>query len=172
MKVTPLEIQQKKFPVKFRGLDEDAVDSFLELVREQMEELSRENASLREEGSQREKELEDYKETESALRNMLIGMQQMVEEYKNDAKKEVEIIRKEAELQAERVVEEAQRKAVKIHEDIADLKGVRRHFKEELRRLIESHLEMSGVHEDTETEHPANMKMDDDSNEKIKLLTA
>jgi cell division initiation protein len=31
---------------------------------------------------------------------------------------------------------------IKIHEDIVDLKGVRRHFKEELKRLIENHTRM------------------------------
>ncbi|MEF9437346.1 MAG: DivIVA domain-containing protein [Candidatus Mariimomonas ferrooxydans] len=49
MRITPLDIQQKQFPTKFRGFDEEEVDSFLELVREEMEELLRENASLREE---------------------------------------------------------------------------------------------------------------------------
>jgi len=39
-------------------------------------------------------------------------------------------------------MKEAQDKVVKIHEDIVDLKGIRRHFKEELKRLIESHMRM------------------------------
>jgi len=40
------------------------------------------------------------------------------------------------------MIKESQEKVVKIHEDIVDLKGIRRHFKEEIRRLIDSHLKM------------------------------
>ena len=39
MKITPLDIRRKEFPTKLRGLDGKEVHSFLELVREQMEEL-------------------------------------------------------------------------------------------------------------------------------------
>ncbi|MEK7238731.1 MAG: DivIVA domain-containing protein, partial [Nitrospirota bacterium] len=117
MKITPLDIQKKQFPAKFRGVDKEDVHSFLELVREEMEKLLRENASLREEVQSTEKQLQDYKDMESAVRNMLIATQQMAEGYKNNAQKEAEVIKKEAELQTYKI-EEAQKKVIKIHEDI------------------------------------------------------
>ena len=154
MRITPLDIQQKQFPAKFRGFDEEEVDSFLEIVREEMEELLRDNASLREESKRLEKQLKEYKSIESALRDTLMTTQQIVEEYRNTAKKDAELIRKEAELRAEEIVREAQEKVVKIHEDITDLKGVRMHFKEEVRRLIESHLTMLNFDKIREGEKP------------------
>lgn len=154
MRITPLDIQQKQFPVKFRGFDEEEVDSFLELVREEMEELLRDNASLREEAKKSEKQLKEYKNLESTLRDTLLATQHMVEEYKNNAQKEAELIKKETQLKGEDMLREAQEKVVKIHEDIADLKGIRRHFKEELRRLIESHLRMLDFDKEREEETP------------------
>jgi cell division initiation protein len=154
MRITPLDIQQKQFPVKFRGFDEEEVDSFLELVREEMEELLRENASLREEVKRLEKQLKEYKSIEETLRDTLIATQKMVEEYQNNAKREAELIKKEAELKAEEMLKKAQEKVVKIHEDIADLKGIRRHFKEEVRRLIESHMRMLDFDKEREEETP------------------
>lgn len=154
MRITPLDIQQKQFPVKFRGFDEEEVDSFLELVREEMEELLRDNSSLREETKKLEKQLKEYKNIESTLRDTLIATEQMVEEYKNNAKKDAELIKKEAELKADEILGGAQEKVVKIHEDITDLKGVRRHFKEELRRLIEGHLSMLEFDKEREEETP------------------
>jgi len=154
MRITPLDIQQKQFPVKFRGFDEEDVDSFLELVREEMEELLRENASLREEAKRLEKQLKEYKNIETTLRDTLIATQQMVEEYKINAKKDAELIKKEAELKAEETIKNAQEKVIKIHEDITDLKGVRRHFKEELGRLIENHLRMLDFDKEREAETP------------------
>jgi cell division initiation protein len=154
MRITPLDIQQKQFPVKFRGFEEEEVDSFLELVREEMEELLRENASLREDTKRLEKQVKEYRSIESALRDMLITTQQMIEEYQVNAKKDAELIKKEAELRAEEIVKEAQEKIIRIHEDIADLKGVRIHFKEELKRLIESHMRMMEFDREREAETP------------------
>ncbi|HDZ62502.1 MAG TPA: DivIVA domain-containing protein [Nitrospirae bacterium] len=154
MRITPLDIQQKQFPAKFRGFDEEEVDSFLEIVREEMEELLRDNAALREESKRAEKQLKEYKSIESALRDTLMTTQQIVEEYRNTAKKDAELIRKEAELRAEEIVRAAQEKVIKIHEDITDLKGVRMHFKEEVRRLIESHLTMLNFDKIREEEKP------------------
>jgi len=154
MRITPLDIQQKQFSTRFRGFDMEEVDSFLELIREEMEELLRENANLREESRRYEKQLKEYKNIETTLKDTLISTQQMVEEYRNNAKKEADLIAKEAELKAEEMLRIAQDKVVKIHEDITDLKGVRRHFKEELKRLIESHLGMMEFDKEREAETP------------------
>src|SRR4030066_654420 len=154
MRITPLDIQQKQFPVKFRGFDEEEVDSFLELIREEMEELLKEKNHKREESKRLEKQLKEYKNIESTLKDTLVATQQMVEDYKNTAKKDAELIIKEAELKAEEIIRNAQEKVIKIHEDIADLKGVRRHFKEEVRRLIESHVRMLDFDKEREEETP------------------
>ena len=152
MRITPLDIQQKQFGTRFRGFDMEEVDSFLELIREEMEELLRENANLREEARRFEKQLKEYKNMEVTLRDTLVKTQELVEEYKTNAKKDAELVRKEAELNAEEILKDAQHRVVKIHEDITDLKGIRRHFKEEVRRLIESHLGMLEFDKEREEE--------------------
>ncbi|MEW5747089.1 MAG: DivIVA domain-containing protein [Nitrospirota bacterium] len=142
MRLTPLDIQQKQFPMRFRGFDVDEVYSFLELVREELEELLRENASLKEQLSRADEQLQEHRNMEATLRETLMTAQQMVEDYKTNARKEAELIMKEAELKADGMIKDAQEKVVKIHEDIVDLKGIRRHFKEEIKRLIDSHMKM------------------------------
>ncbi|MEK7735474.1 MAG: DivIVA domain-containing protein [Nitrospirota bacterium] len=142
MRITPLDIQQKQFPMKFRGFDVEEVYAFLEVVREEMEDILRENASLKEAVQRAESQIKDFKDMESTLRETLITAQNMVEDYKTNARKEAELLVREAELRAETMLKDAQEKVIKIHEDIVDLKGIRRHFKEELKRLIEGHLKM------------------------------
>ncbi|MEN2994344.1 MAG: DivIVA domain-containing protein [Thermodesulfovibrio sp.] len=142
MRITPLDIQQKQFKVRFRGFDMEEVYSFLELVREELEELLKENSMLKEKVALLESQLEEYRKIEQSLRDTLMTAQRLVEDYQTNARKEAELIIKEAELKAESIIREAQEKVVKIHEDIVDLKGIRRHFKEEIRRLIEAHLRM------------------------------
>jgi cell division initiation protein len=142
MRITPLDIQQKQFPMKFRGFDVEEVYAFLEVVREEMEDLLRENASLKEQVHRAENQIKEYRDMETTLRETLMTAQQMVEEYKTNARKEAELLIREAELKSDTLLKEAQDKVVKIHEDIVDLKGIRRHFKEELKRLVESHMRM------------------------------
>ena len=107
-----------------------------------MEDLLRENASLKESLQRIENQIKEYRDMETTLRETLLTAQQMVEDYKTNARKEAELIAKEAELKADTILKEAQEKVIKIHEDIVDLKGIRRHFKEELKRMVESHLKM------------------------------
>jgi cell division initiation protein len=142
MRITPLDIQQKQFPTKFRGFDVDEVYSFLELIREEMEEILRENASLKEQLSRADSQLQEYNNMSITLRETLMTTQQIVEDYKTNSKREADLIIREAESKADDIMKAAQTRAVKIHEDIVELKGIRRHFKEEVKRLIESHMKM------------------------------
>ncbi len=142
MRITPLDIQQKQFPIKFRGFDVEEVYAFLEIVREEMEALIRENSMLKENVSRLEGQLREFKDMEVTLRETLLTAQQMVEDYKNNSIKESELILREAEMKADAMIKGAQEKVITVHEDIVDLKGIRRHFKEELKRLIQGHLQM------------------------------
>ncbi|MEW6052703.1 MAG: DivIVA domain-containing protein [Nitrospirota bacterium] len=142
MRITPLDIQQKQFPMKLRGFDVEEVYAFLEVIREEMEDLLRENATVKENVQRLESQIKEYRDMETTLRETLLTAQQMVEDYKTNARKEAELLVKEAELKADSILKEAQEKVIKIHEDIVDLKGIRRHFKEEVKRLVESHLKM------------------------------
>lgn len=158
MRITPLDIQQKQFPMRFRGFDVEEVYAFLEIVREELEDLLRENASLKESVHRLETQIKEYRDMETTLRETLMTAQQMVEDYKTNARREAELIVKEAELKADAMMKEAQEKVIKIHEDIVDLKGIRRHFKEELRRMLESHLKMLEFDKEREEEEGRGMK--------------
>jgi cell division initiation protein len=142
MRITPLDIQQKQFPMKLRGFDVEEVYAFLEVIREEMEDLLRENANLKESIQRLDNQMKGYRDMETTLRETLLTAQQMVEDYKMNARKEAELVVREAELRSDTLLKEAQEKVIKIHEDIVDLKGIRRHFKEEVKRLVESHLRM------------------------------
>jgi len=65
MRITPLDIQQKQFKIKFRGFDMDEVYSFLEIIREELEEILKENSMLKEKVVILENQLEDYKKIDN-----------------------------------------------------------------------------------------------------------
>ncbi len=154
MRITPYDIQNKQFPVRFRGFEMQEVSDFLEMLREEIEEVLRENASLKEQMSKYEARLKEYQQMEDTLKETLVSSQEMIKTFKENAKKEVELTLQEAEMNAAKIIRGAQDKAIKIHEDIADLKGVRRHVREELIRLLENHMRMVNFDIEVEEKEP------------------
>jgi len=139
MKITPLDIQQQQFKKKYDRYDAEEVDSFLELVRMELEEKIRENDRLSEEAKQLKQELEEYRRDEKALKEALLSISKFSEDLKDKAKKEAELIISEAELTAERTINQAQFQASNILEEVTELRRQRIQFETSMRRLIDVH---------------------------------
>src|SRR5574340_795088 len=107
MKITPLDITQKAFRRRMRGLDREEVEGFLALVAGQVEELARENQLLREDVQHMDEEISELRSRERALQETMITAQRACEEMREAARKEAEITLAEAELQAEKIVQGA-----------------------------------------------------------------
>jgi len=100
MKVTPLDIRQQQFHLRFRGFDPVEVDTFLELVAGEIEALMKENARLRETLARRDQDIQRMREGEDELRKALSAIQEIKEEWVGRAEKQAEQILTEAELKA------------------------------------------------------------------------
>lgn len=136
MRITPLDIRQKQFSLKFRGFDINEVDQFLEFVGEDMETLIRENNSIKDELGRQEAQLQEYRDTERALKNTMMSAQQIVEDMKQNAIKEAELIVREAERKADGIVRRAEKKAAAIEDDILDIKRRKWEFIERMRGFM------------------------------------
>lgn len=126
MKLTPLDIQRQKFQARFKGFDRDEVRAFLNVVAEEMEELRAQNEKLSEEVKRFSSLLAEHHEREQILKNTLMAAQKTSEDIKDNAKKQSQLILKEAELAADRLIEAAQAKAHSIEKDILELKMQKR----------------------------------------------
>ncbi|HXZ35278.1 MAG TPA: DivIVA domain-containing protein [Thermodesulfobacteriota bacterium] len=142
MKITPLDIQQQQFRVKFRGFDMVEVDNFLDLVANEWEELLRENNQLKEEDHQKAERIEELKGAERELRNALVSAQQICEEIKNNARKEGDLIIEEAKGNARKIIEAAQAQAIQLQTDISQLHRQREEFKASLKSTVDMHLRL------------------------------
>lgn len=155
MKITPMDIQQKQFHLRLRGFDIREVDAFLAEVAEEVEAIIRDQMALKEELHHKELDLQRLREAETMLKNTLLTTQQVIEEMKNNAKKEAELIIREAEDRAEAAMEEAHRRLAQISEEIVSLKREKRIFMEKLRGLIEMHLRLLELDEQEEAQERA-----------------
>lgn len=142
MDVTPLDIKQKQFRLKFRGFDIEEVDTFLEEITVSMEALIREREQLREEKAALEERVAVCTESEKGLRDTLVSAQKMAEDLRDTAERDASLKIKEAELEADRILQDARRELSRTHEEIAELKRIRERFKLKVKGVIEDHLKM------------------------------
>jgi cell division initiation protein len=127
MKMTPLDIQRHEFQQRtFRGLDPAEVRVFLNAVSEEMEHLRSGNEKMSEEVRRLTALLSEHHQREEILKNTLVAAQRTSEELKENAKKQSQMLLKEAELAADRLVEAAQSRAHEIEKDILELKMQKR----------------------------------------------
>jgi cell division initiation protein len=127
MKLTPLDIQRHEFQQRtFRGLDRAEVRMFLNAVSEEMEHLRSDNEKMSEEVRRLTALLSEHHQREEILKNTLVAAQRTSEELKENAKKQSQMLLKEAELAADRLVEAAQSRAHEIEKDILELKMQKR----------------------------------------------
>jgi cell division initiation protein len=142
MNITPLDIKQKQFKLKFRGFDIEEVDSFLEEITATMEELIREREALREDKAKLEERVAAYEQSEKGLRDTLVAAQKMADDMKAAAEKDARLKIKEAELEADRLVQAARRELAKTHDEIAELKRIKQRFALKIRGVVADHLKM------------------------------
>jgi len=142
MEFSPLEITQREFGRKFRGYDPEEVQTFLEQIAEEMTRLLQEGTDRAGQIQRLEAQVRVNQEREESLRNTLITAQKMTEDMKGNAKREADLILKEAEIKAERLLEQAHRKLAQVQGEIAELVRQRELYILKMRGLIKSHLEL------------------------------
>jgi len=148
MRLSAMDIRQQQFAVKLlRGFDPQEVDAFLEEVADDFEELLKENNLLKDQLTTLEERAKGVEGREKTLHETLITTQKIAEEFKENAKREAQLVLREAQLQADKLLEEARQEQSKLSLDISTLRRQRRQIAEELlatltmhRRLIEQGL--------------------------------
>lgn len=149
MKITPLDIQQQQFKGKmFGGLNPEDVDSFLQVVAHEMENLNRENTGLREQVQKAVADTEILTQREKDLRDTLLAAQKVTEDMKNNARKEAELAIAEAEVQAEKLLADAENRLIQLKNEIQDLRMQKAQFEASFRSLLDSHYKMLSLNEE------------------------
>src|SRR3954447_5318592 len=136
--LTPLEIQKQTFSRAIKGYTVDEVRAYLHLVAEEIERLLRDVDRLSRENSMLREELDDHSQRERILKETLLSAQKVSEDVKANARKEAELIVKDAELLSERLVGQAMQRVSDLEQAIQDLKIERRAARNKLRGTIDT----------------------------------
>ncbi|MBJ6801829.1 DivIVA domain-containing protein [Geomonas propionica] len=143
MKISPMDIQQQQFKGKMLGgLDPEDVDSFLQLVAGEMEELIRENNDLKERLNRNATAMAEMEARESQLRETMLAAQRITEEMKANAQKEAHLMISEAELKGERIIADAENKLVQLNNQIQDLRRDKLQFESGFKNLLDTYYKL------------------------------
>ncbi|MGH7391871.1 MAG: DivIVA domain-containing protein [Candidatus Rokuibacteriota bacterium] len=155
MRLSPLDIRQQQFTVRmFRGLDPQEVDTFLEDVAEDYETVLKENALLKEQLAALEERSRGLSDREKVLQDTLVTTQKLSEEMKEAARREAQILVREAELRGEKVLDEVRTEEAKIRTEIKTLKRTHRHLVEELRATVDRYARLFEADVEPEPDGP------------------
>ena len=128
MTISPLDIKKQEFEKKFKGYDPDEVDSYLQLVAEEMEKILVKNNEYSQKVELLEVKLTNYTKIEDVLQDTLLSTQKSAEETKNAAEQKSKTILDEAEMRAQRLVADAREKLLQIQTEITDLRNQKEAF--------------------------------------------
>lgn len=144
--LTPADIRNREFKQRWvSGYDMDEVETFLKQVADAFEQLAADNDMLHGQVKSMESELDEFRNKRRHLEEALISAQRIIEDMKTNAKKEAELIMKEAEVQADRWIADANAQVLEIKRDVNNLEMLRKEYEIKLRSLLESHLELLDV---------------------------
>ncbi len=119
--ISPNDILQQEFKKKFNGYDPEEVRSYLSYLADQFERLISEKQKLSEETKMLKAQVRDLIGREELLKNTILSIQQWSEEVKEKAKKEAEIIVKDAEFKADEILHNAREKKRIIETQLEEL---------------------------------------------------
>jgi len=115
-----------------------------------MEALLREVTELREFRQVYDQRMAELQDREDTVKNTMIMTQKLAEDSRENARKEAELIRKDMELKSREIIDRAQHDKVKLEAEIQELRRRKHHFLEDIKKVIQMHLEMAnfeGGHE-------------------------
>lgn len=142
MKITPLEIKRQQFKKAMRGYDTVEVETFLEMLSNEVEDLLKANKDLRDKTIELETQLADYKNMEKTLQQTLMQAQEASGKSIENSRKEASLIIQDAELKASQIVEKARSDFARAKEEISTLRARKDSILSKLKVLLKSEIDL------------------------------
>lgn len=177
MKISHIEIRQQEFQKKMRGYDPDEVQSFLERLADDLDELQKENQNLKEEIELANQQIAEYKKIEKNLQDTLLKAQDSSTKSLEASKKQTALMIKEAELKAQQIIDKARDNANEIRNAVINLREEKDLIIAKLKAIVSSQANLlelkvkgSGDEKLVEKKPDQSGKMDIDINDIINKI--
>jgi len=129
MRLSAIDIKKQEFRKAFKGYDVGEVEAYLDTVANELENLVRENESLKEKISLLERDKEDlmreievFRDNEKTFQKAIVKSQDLAEDVIENASKRAELITKEAEILASKTRLQAQEESLNLRQELEELR--------------------------------------------------
>jgi cell division initiation protein len=142
MKLTSMDIGNKEFKKVLRGYDQGEVDEFLDEICESYELVYKENSTFKEKIAVLNEKIDHYSKIEDTIQNTLILAQNAAEQAKASAKKEAELVLRNANDTSQRIIDKSNAEVLKITSDYDNIKKEFVKFRSKYRNFMNTQLDM------------------------------
>jgi cell division initiation protein len=178
MKISPAEIRQQEFSKKMRGFDPDEINPFLDKLADDLDDLQKENESLKLEIETLNDQLTEFKKIEKSIQDTLLKAQESSTRSLESSKKQTSLMIKEAELKASQIIEKARESANEIRNAVVNLREEKDLLIAKLKaiissqaNLLETKVEGAGNEPASARKKEENQHLDIDINDILNKLT-
>ena len=138
--ITPVDIRSQQFHRSLRGYAPAGVEEFRERVGDELERLLRERAQMEERLLQFRDQLTLFREGEKALNEALVAAQQLRADTEQAARREADLVLREARSEADRIVQEARLAEQSVRRDMESAQRQFTGYLGAFRTLLERYL--------------------------------
>ncbi|MDA3861099.1 MAG: DivIVA domain-containing protein [Melioribacteraceae bacterium] len=138
MRFTPFSIKAQEFNKAVRGFDKDEVRAYLETLSNEFEKLQNKNTELISKIDNNSEEITEFKKLEKTLQTTLISAQESSSKAVESARKQNQLIIKEAEIKANQTIEKAKRESQLIRDSVLQLKEEKNLLIAKLKAIVET----------------------------------
>ncbi len=167
MKLTPHIIKNQDFSRSVRGFDRDEVNSFLENVSDEFEQLQFDSEKMKTENLLLKEQVNEFKKIEKNLQETLLKAQDSSTKAVDSAKKQTALMIKEAELKAVQIVDSANENANYIRNSVMKLREEKNLLVAKIKAMVDSQAKLLALNVEN-ISAPINAKTRKDETIKLK----
>jgi len=149
MRFTPFSIKAQEFNKAVRGYDKEEVRVYLESLSNEFENIQKENDELHSNIENSSEQIGEFQKLEKSLQATLVTAHESSNKAVESARKQNQLIIKEAEIKANQLVEKATKDAVLIRDSVLKLREEKNLLIAKLKAMIETQADLLNL--DTKT---------------------
>ena len=146
MRITPLDVRKQEFRKAVRGFDCDEVRAFLATLADEYETVLVDNKQIRDQVMEQDDKIAEYKTMERTLRDTLMTAEKLMQETRETANKEGDIIVQSAHQKAKSILEECRLRTEELRREIVGLRKEKETYLARFKGLAEAQISFIETH--------------------------
>lgn len=146
MRITPLDVRKQEFRKAVRGFDCDEVRAFLTTLADEYETVLVDNKQIRERIMEQDDKISEYKTMERTLRDTLMTAEKLMQETRETANKEGDVILQGAHQKAKNILEECRMRTEELRREIVGLRKEKETYLARFKGLAEAQIAFIETH--------------------------